>query len=602
MNKKYFIYAASALAFTACSNDDFVGNNGGNEPGNGDVAIQFGGNAGKITRATSNTGSTAQEKLGYQFKIYGVKKAASTEDDENKYTDVFKNYMLWWDNDKISNSNSAGWEYVGNKDGQYGQSGSKVTLSSNQTIKYWDYSAEDYHFVAIAGDNDANFALEKGDITSATIKGLKGHINANKVGSEEWNAATAPAPIYVAEPVVAKKSKDDNKSDYQNVVKFNFIRQQSKVRVGIYGNIPGYTISSIQFYKQGESSLELDNTNKNNVILTSSTANYFVGTKSATNEEPTETEGVTGTITYTWSSADAPSYSLKYDDTEAFEQAKNWYGGEFKNGITATSSAESDISALYGVDKDMEANGYFTVMPTPSGTTVAAILIKCDYTLTSTDGSNETIKVTGATAAIPAAFCKWESNITYTYLFKISQNTNGTTGSGNDPAGLFPITFDAVVENSKDMTEQGTITTITTPSITTHQEGSVTEKGIKYVTGKDITATVTDNTTGTVETISKSNAGDAGDAVAKGTVRVYYYSTATTEADLQVNKPSDPEFTSTVTTNVLSFTPDKAGYYVIQYLQKAATGSEGSEDYTPAVYTYKVVNVVAASTSSGSND
>lgn len=580
MNKKYFIYAASALAFTACSNDDYVGNNGGNEPGNGDVAIQFGGNAGRITRATSNTGSTAQEKLGYQFKIYGVKKTASNDGpEENTYTDVFKNYMLWWDesNKGNSNSNTAGWEYVGEQ-GEHGQENNKATLNSAQTIKYWDYSSDNYHFVAIAGDNNATFSLDKGDIMSATITGLKGHINANKVGEDGWTAVSAPSPIYVAEPVVAKKTNGD-KSDYQNVVKFNFIRQQSKVRVGIYGNIPGYKISYISFYKRGESSLVLDETNKNNVILTSTAENYFIGTSNSNS-------GGSGTINYTWTGEGAPKYSLSYEGSNNFERAKNWYGGEFKSGITATTSAGDDISQLYGVDKDMEANGYFTVMPT-AATEASAILIKCDYTLESTDGSKETIKVTGATAAIPAAFCKWESNTTYTYLFKISQNTNGTTGSSKDPAGLFPITFDAVVENSKDMTEQGTITTITTPSITTHQEGSVTTEGIKYVTGTEINVTVTNYTTGNVENINKTNSGKT---PTEGAVKVYYYSTATTEADLQVKAPSSDEFTSTVTNNVLSFTPDNAGYYVIQYLQKAGT---------PAVYTYKVVNVEKASTNEG---
>lgn len=351
------------------------------------------------------------------------------------------------------------------------------------------------------------------------------------------------------------------------------------MRVGIYGNIPGYKISYISFYKRGESSLVLDETNKNNVILTSTAENYFIGTSNSNS-------GGSGTINYTWTGEGAPKYSLSYEGSNNFERAKNWYGGEFKSGITATTSAGDDISQLYGVDKDMEANGYFTVMPT-AATEASAILIKCDYTLESTDGSKETIKVTGATAAIPAAFCKWESNTTYTYLFKISQNTNGTTGSSKDPAGLFPITFDAVVENSKDMTEQGTITTITTPSITTHQEGSVTTEGIKYVTGTEINVTVTNYTTGNVENINKTNSGKT---PTEGAVKVYYYSTATTEADLQVKAPSSDEFTSTVTNNVLSFTPDNAGYYVIQYLQKAGT---------PAVYTYKVVNVEKASTNEG---
>lgn len=68
--------------------------------------------------------------------------------------------------------------------------------------------------------------------------------------------------------------------------------------------------------------------------------------------------------------------------------------------VLATTSSEPKVDILYGTDKDMSTTGYFTVLPTPSETTASAILIKCDYTLTSDDGSGETIKVTGATAAI----------------------------------------------------------------------------------------------------------------------------------------------------------------------------------------------------------
>lgn len=70
--KKYFIYAASALALASCSSDDFLGENPGNVQ-NATNAINFSGDAGKITRATSNTGTAAQ-MLDGQFKVYGTKK------------------------------------------------------------------------------------------------------------------------------------------------------------------------------------------------------------------------------------------------------------------------------------------------------------------------------------------------------------------------------------------------------------------------------------------------------------------------------------------------------------------------------------------------
>lgn len=249
----------------------------------------------------------------------------------------------------------------------------------------------------------------------------------------------------------------------------------------------------------------------------------------------------------------------------------------------------------------MSDKGYFTVIPTPSATIAAPILIKCDYTLTSDDGSGETIKVTGATAAVPAAFSKWEANTMYTYIFKISQNTNGTTGKPNttDPVGLYPITFAAVVKKSTDAM-QGTVTTVSTPSITTYQKSSVTDASVEYKTGEAIYATAT-NDKGEEFTLTT-------DGTTVGNVQVYKLTKERNEADLQVpaiasveikdgnkvNGTTVPATDATVgnvklTANkYLSFTPTEAGYYAIQYLTTAATAK------TPAAYAYKVVYVKAA--------
>lgn len=229
----------------------------------------------------------------------------------------------------------------------------------------------------------------------------------------------------------------------------------------------------------------------------------------------------------------------------------------------------------------MNNTGYFTVLPTPSTTDAKAIVITCDYTLTADDHHGETIEVKGATVAIPAAYSKWEANTRYTYLFKISDNTNGTTGTpgSTDPAGLYPITFDAVVKGSTDA-QYGTTTTVATPSITTYQEGSVTNEGIEYKPNKEIKVTVTD-AKGNVQALTAG-----GSAV--GSVVVYKFNSAINEAELQVKGTAGAtSVVGKVTDNVFRFTPDGEGYYAIQYLTKAAI----ADPATPAAYTYKVVYV-----------
>uniref|UniRef100_UPI0040262E8A hypothetical protein n=1 Tax=Prevotella sp. TaxID=59823 RepID=UPI0040262E8A len=554
------------LALASCSSDDFLGENSGNGQ-NASSAINFGGDAGKITRATSNTGNAAQ-MLDGQFKIYGVKMAT-----DGKLKSVFVNYSVW---DDVNNttSNTKGWEYVGTKEGATYGTGN-ISLDKDQTIKFWDYSASEYRFVAGSPISAFTYNVpvtdESKEIKSATITGLAGHINANESGQ-----AITTNPVYIADPKVV------NKADYQKPVQFSFKRQQAMVRVGLYETIPGYSITEINFYKADGSKAEA----VNNIILTSGTKNYFVGGSD-----------VKGTITYDWTGA-TPSYTYTYDKTN-LTQSQNWCAGKFEphNALATVSTAA--VAELYGKDNDMSTNGYFTVIPTPSATKAAPILIKCDYTLVSDDGSGETIKVTGATAAIPAAFSKWEVNTRYTYLFKISQNTNGYTGDDPTKAGLYPITFDAAVKESTDA--KGTVTTVSTPSITTYQKSSVTDASVEYKTGEAIYATATDKD-------GKENTLTTG-GIAVGNVQVYKLSKERNEAELQVSEVVKAEITNgtKITTTVpttettvgnvtlaankyLSFTPDAAGFYAIQYLVQAAA-ADGS---TPAVYAYKVVEVKAA--------
>ena len=553
--KKYIFLAASALTLASCSSDDFLGDTQGSTPTSANSAINFGGDAGKITRATSNEG-TPQQMLNGQFLVYGVKKTSN-----EIFHNVFVNYSVWDVEANNTTSNTRGWEYVGAKNATDLGTG-KIKLSKEQTIKYWDYSASVYHFVAGSPIDDFKYNTSWDEATgthieSATVTGLAGHYEANNT-----ETALETNPVYIAAPVKIVNN------DYQKPVKFTFIRQQSMVRVGLYETIPGYSITEIKFYEADGKTA----TSKN-IILTSSTPDYFVGGSN-----------VTGTVTYNWETQ-TPSYTFNYTENENLKKSNNWYAGKLST-LTTTSS-EPKVNILYGTDNDMSTTGYFTVLPTPLGTIASAILIKCDYTLTADDGSGEQIKVTGATAAIPEAYSKWEPNTRYTYLFKISDKTNGTTGDPNDhnvPAGLYPITFDAIVAETTDKIE-GTTTTFTAPSITTYQKGSVEGNTIKYVTGTDINVTVLNdkavvqNLTITDETANQ-----------EGHIAVYKFNDNITEAEVQVKgvagKTAEKGNVDNAN-NVFTFTPTTAGYYAIQYSAKAKEGE------TPAVYTYKVVHVVA---------
>ena len=154
---------------------------------------------------------------------------------------------------------------------------------------------------------------------------------------------------------------------------------------------------------------------------------------------------------------------------------------------------------------EAEGNYYTQYLPNERGTNLN---LRVNYTLESIDGSGETITVKGATAQVPSIYTQWKAGFAYTYLFKISDKTNGYTGvydptnpNGNtassNPAGLYPITFDAVVVNAEDNDQtQETITLVSTPSITTYQKGSTVVNDDEYqATTGDIYVTVNESTT-----------------------------------------------------------------------------------------------------------
>lgn len=441
MKKVYLILAAAAgMAFNSCTNSEYIGEAGTLQKANGSEIV-IGGGAGKMSRAE---GAAAATLLGKEMKVYGVKNLGSTN-----YGKVFVNYSVKYSTAQSGNAEyNDGWYYAG--------------AESGQDIKYWDYTASDYHFAAGSPVANFTYALDAttGDIKTATVTGLGGRLN------RSTGVAKNNAPVYVADPVVAS-----NPTNYKQEVNFTFRALQAKVRVGIYETIPGYKITAIQFYNNADEA-------RSYITLKSVTSGYFQGGSA-----------VTGTVTYNWAT---PAYTFEYGS--GMESSNYWEGGKFATGVPAISST-GEIDDLYGNDNSTGqmdgATGYFIVMPTPSETAATDLTIKCDYTLESLDGSGETIHVTGATATIPSTYTKWVANTVYTYLFKITDNTNGSTGASTDPAGLYPITFDAVVVDFED-NKVGTETTVSTPSITCSQNGDVSGNGIVFVAGTNITVNVSE--------------------------------------------------------------------------------------------------------------
>jgi len=499
MKKFYFLAALVAgTALTSCtSEDDLVLSPPEVNVEDGNAPIVFSSLKNNITRGDI-TGKAAADSLGNKFVVSGYKGATTAWQDggDTKSSIVFDNYLVEYEENtaNTTESNSDNWEYVGK-----GLIDHAVTNGiTKQTIKYWDYSQPQYDFIAWStGKAEAIYSGTPSDgqvlvsaITPKTATGANGIAYTFKGKAEDLK------DCYIADLVTVKKD-GSTASKYQEPVTLRFRQLGTKVRIGIYETVPGYSVKNVKFYKTGEVL-----TDKDKQIVDSAT--IFSGGSDIYTE---------GTYTVYFPTVDKPD-SIDNNqahilfDTNTGEKTTivNW--GKLK--YTYRESGEKSEEAIYlgrtsntaTYAGDSASNFYEFYLPNETG---ANLNLRVNFTLESIDGSGEIIEVKNAKATVPSIYTTWKPGFAYTYLFKISDKTNGRTGAydptqtddatiNSDPEGLYPITFDAVVINAEEGNQtQETITLIATPSITTYQQYSTVVNANEYkATEKDIFVTVND--------------------------------------------------------------------------------------------------------------
>ena len=269
---------------------------------------------------------------------------------------------------------------------------------------------------------------------------------------------------------------------YGGYVNFTFRNALTKVRVAMYETVPGYKVTIDKFYY----------TKKDETTQTTEVTDQFAADANNT-PLATSATGVKYKVVY-------------YSNTEAGGQLENQpkmlpnTTGEgatetvFKIGDGTGLKKDAELGTnINDATYDTSSKTYTLFMPQAENN--KPLNLKVDYTLTSLDGSEEQIHVKGATATIPDKYLCWRPNYAYTYIFKISDNTNGSTGDEKDPAGLYPITFDAsVVEtgdgNAEFISAMGK-STITTFAV--NNDGTYQHNKAEYENGSTLYATVVDN-------------------------------------------------------------------------------------------------------------
>ncbi len=621
MKKTYLLLAVTmGIALVSCS-DDVTGIVASPAPAEESAAIMFGNVANAVTRADR---ATSAELLNNEIVFFGDKKTAA-----NATTTIFDNYRLQFTQGSAgkTETNKTGWEYVG------------LTSLKNaaQDVKYWDYTSKQYNFVAAAG-------LANGETIAGTTDGMK--INVAD--------ANAMSGIYIADRITVEPK------DYNKTVQFQFRRLGARMRIGFYETVPGYAIKDLIFYYVGAPSGSrtlgvggaFPKSGKYNVTYgddNKATVKFNGGSNVMA------WSGQFGTLDYTYAESKVDDDSTPYIDRNG--KATATPDKVFLAGSSATPTFAKGTYTIDGV-----ANTYSDYKPIlPNENNTLKMQLRVDYTLVALDGSGDEIKVRDAYVSVPVEYLQWKPNYAYTYIFKISDRSNGYTGRndgavdpdtggrkpdpdngggdndpeqdpddpGNvippyipnpddpnavipdpddpdkvipnpdvplvpnpdypkgpegdqhdpsnpvptpkdpynpdkpdpdDPAGLYPITFDAVVEDPIENTQE-TVTTVTTPSITAMSSTSKVTVNNEYKVDETITLSVQDGVTP-----------DA-----------WQYLSSTTEISekkaAELYGDDDSKWTSLGTEAKATLTPRAKGYYVVRV--KAGTA-----------YGYTVIKVV----------
>lgn len=556
--KFFFLAALVGMALAGCSSDDFIAGAPPADDSQGMVPISFSSLSKGMTRADLY-GSAAAGKLGNKFVVYGTKHTADESSTAANDAVVFNNFQVAWTEGTAGKtaSNSSDWDYVGLQ--------SYDATPTKQGIKYWDYNAtKGYTFYAFSS-SDINYPKGNNDkvqVTKVTTDGTtlynKGYQVTVKTGATLNN-------LYFSDRVPVAKE------NYDKTVDLTFRNIGAKVRVGFYETIPGYSVKIDKFYIDGDATAVVTTFPAMNVAKEDGFYASLQNVKTGVDQDLNVTYCPATTATEVINRPKVTNPSAGYD----------WYlklgnaDGIINQTLGTTSSKPT------WVDGSTTGN-YTPVFPFEGNDN--PLLLKLDFTLTADDGSGDVIHVRSARAVVPAQYVQWKSNFAYTYIFKISDKSNGTTGGVDpttfeptDPEGLKPITFDAIVVDVADE-RQETITSVSSNSITTYADGAIVNE---YTASKPIYVSISNTATGAV--ITPKGLGDTDEKA-----QIYKLNKAATEAEVLAQKTGSPmgiTFTAESTTlgttiplvdgttpsiSNVYFTPSAADtYYAYIYTTKA---------------------------------
>ncbi len=433
--KKSLFFLASLPLLASCASDELV-DTSVPDTGSSKSYISFTTNQKNITRAIP-----LQNADHYNFGVFAYK---NTETVNN----IMDNYLVGYSDEtnKIGYAFGAGqttagdaagelngksmWQYEMLGSSEYDYTGGEgfytkdqttyMSNVANQYLRYWDMASDNTMFYAYSpyvngstATASYNNSTHKMDIPDGTIMaGMN-----NPTAYEFMIAATQVA-----------------KADYGHDVALNFKRLNAKVNIKFWEDLDGYSVRVVDLKAPNPAASPADPGLKG------------VQAKPAT---------CTGTPNTTGATYAVAEYYTKSGATVDFST----WNAPVVNMATGTKTSDclvfsAPTADAIGTTRVMASASEDTYYAIPKGAattgTDCGFTFHVSYELTSTTG--EKILVKDARVFVPADYCNWAANTHYTYIFKITKGSNGSTESDptidpNDPdvpteTGLYPIVFD----------------------------------------------------------------------------------------------------------------------------------------------------------------
>jgi hypothetical protein len=446
MKKSILLTLSAALALVGCSRTGLVNE----QPEAQRLPIEFSVQKQNITKAAK------LESVGhYNFGVFAWKVQGSNGLADGK---VMDNYLVGWTNgsdkgyDRSKSESTTPWFYAGLGTKEYTHPGAGYYsaiaadyLSANeyQYVRYWDLAYAKTNFYCYAPYNK-DVTFEKGATSSTLSFGATvirdGYENPVNTAYDKYDRSLSE---FMYAGVQAKNSD-------RAAVSVPFQHMGAQLLIRFYEDIPGYKVELI------------DLGDDNGTFVANTAADMKKGIQAA----PAVKNGTayelgkyytTQGATVSFNEADAqPTYTAK------------WEGSTQVSTPLMFNVPETGLTEYKGhkVIQEKVATGTqsFSVSPTiyypvaQPETSTTGFTFHVSYRVIAED-NQEVITVHNATVFVP---CKsgeelitvWQPNVKYTYTFKITKETTGSTnpGAAIDPAdpnpgsekSLYPIIFENV--------------------------------------------------------------------------------------------------------------------------------------------------------------